>query len=88
MELKVEKCPIFNSGRIVTLSRTRSIRCYERGEERRGVFGDLRLRRLLQSEEEENWVFFVFYREGHGLAEKLLLIVLFFDKLHRHFPMR
>ena len=22
-----------------------------------------------------DWVFFVFYREGHGLAEKLLLII-------------
>ena len=99
--------------------------------EKRGAFGDLRLSRFLQSDEEEsqcgwcvvlsfvslclsvslsfswssglrivvclllifprcreisflyrfsflirsNWVFFVFYREGHGLAEKLLLII-------------
>ena len=28
-----------------------------------------------------------FYREGHGLAEKLLLIILIFDKFHRHFAM-
>ena len=25
-----------------------------------------------------NWVFFVFYREDHGLAEKLLLIIFIF----------
>ena len=34
------------------------------------------------------WVFFVFYREDHGLAEKLLLIILIFDEFHRHFAMR
>ena len=110
--------------------------------ERRGVFGDLRLSRFLQSGEEEsqcgwyvvssfvpplslslrvgvsslrvssaffcsgpavekfvfysvffcsdriNWIFFVFYRKGHGLSDKLLLIFSFFDKFHRHFAMR
>ena len=34
MELKIEKWPMLNSGRIVRLTRTRSIRCYECGEER------------------------------------------------------
>ena len=33
------------------------------------------------------WVFFIFYREDHGLAEKLLLIFFIFDKFHRHFTM-
>ena len=27
---------------------------------------------------ESGWVFFVFYREGHGLAEKLLLTIFIF----------
>ena len=34
---------------------------------------------------------FFFYREGHGLAEKLLLIIIFFfsfEKFHQHFAMR
>ena len=105
---------------------------------RKGVFGDLRVNRFLQSGEEESqygwcvvssfasvclsvswsfglrtvgcllliwlrcreicllyrfslligsdWVFFVFYREGHGLAEKNTLF-LFFDKFHRHYAM-
>ena len=35
-----------------------------------------------------DWVFFVFHREGNGLAEKLLFIILFFDKFKRHFAMR
>ena len=34
-----------------------------------------------------NWVFFVFYFEGHGLAKKLLLIIFFLDKFHWHFAM-
>ena len=122
------KFPIFSSGRIVRLTHMQSIRCYECGEERRGVFGDLRLSHFLQSGEEEsqcgwcivlsfvslflragvssllvlsaffwsaplsrnlsfivffssdwiNWVFFVFYCKGHGLTEKLLLIIFIF----------
>ena len=28
-----------------------------------------------------DWVFFVFYREGHGLAEKLFLIIFIFWKI-------
>ena len=105
--------------------------------ERKGVFGDLRLSRFLQSGKEEsqcgwcvvlsfvrpplslrvgvssllvssaffwtaplsrnlsfiaffssdriNWVFFVFYREGHGLAEKLLLIIFILWKISSTF---
>ena len=35
MELKkVEKCPMLNNGRIVRLTYTRSIICYECGEEK------------------------------------------------------
>ena len=42
MELKkVEKCPMLNSGRIVRLTRTRSIRCYEYEEERGVMIYDL-----------------------------------------------
>ena len=51
MELKnVEKCPMLNSGRIVRLTRTRSIRCYE-CEEERGVWW---FSCFLQSGEEES----------------------------------
>ena len=101
--------------------------------ERRGVFGDLRLSRFLQSGEEEsqcvycvvssfslsfselesvsvvcllliwlccwdicflyrfslliksNWIFLLFYREGHGLAEKLLLIIFIFWQISSTF---
>ena len=130
--IKKWKNVLYSSSRIVRLTRTRSVRCYECGEERRGVFGGFRLSHFLQSGEEEsqwgwcvvssfappslsfslrtgvssllvssaffwsvrcqkicllcrfslligsNWVFFVFYREGHGLAEKLLLIIFIF----------
>ena len=105
------------------------------GAERRGVFGELWVRRFLQSGEEEsqcgwyivssfapppslwssslrtvvclllicpccretcllyrfflligsNWVFFVFYREGLGLAEKLLLIIFIFWQISSTF---
>ena len=53
MELKSrKKYPMLNSGRIVGLTRTRLIRFT--GAERRGVFGDLRVSRFLQSREEES----------------------------------
>ena len=32
-----------------------------------------------------NWVFFVFYRESHGLAEKLLLIIFIFWQISSTF---
>ena len=41
---------MLNSDMVVGLTRTRSIRCYECGEER--VFGDLQVSHFLHSEEE------------------------------------